>query len=360
VDLNGSLHEFILADVFQLLAQQKASGKLEVRLGDRVGFMMLMQGAIVSAQEEQESVQRKLANALRALRRLPERDIEKLLATHSGSVARFCAELLSRKALSDAELTTVARCAVEDVSCSLFSWSRGTYRFDSMDLVKQQAAPGVVLPADSVVMEAMRRSDEGKRLFGQFTDETIFVATSREHGMGGIPRDLTALCQSPDTYVLSFVDGLTSIASIVERSCLCRYRILETLYRLKEANAVAPLSAKLSQSIQAAMNKSGGVDDEHRRSLALAVGGSLLAAMVVVFIGLFVFRGIFMHSKAMQSTRAKTEIEVAQAAEKLEIAKLRYRTLVGSPPKSVEELYRAGILCPDDLAALLASQKTGK
>jgi hypothetical protein len=356
VELNGSLQAFILADVFQLLAQQKATGKLEVRRGDRVGYMILREGSIVAAVEGEETLQRKLLNAMLTLRRLPEREVNRLRELHAQNPVRLCGDLITNRRVGEEELVAMARSTVEDISCGLFTWDSGTYRFESMTTVREYVLAGVLLPADAVVMEAMRRDDEAKRLFGQISPDMIFAPASREHQLGAIPQDLAGILSAPDSYLLSFIDGLTSVEGIVEGSCLCRYRVYDTLLRLWTNNVIAPLPAKVAQSIQAASSKvDGGIDTARIRTLALAVGGSLLAVLIVAFLGVAVFQNMLMRKKTIASTKVRTEIEVMAARQKAQIAKLQFHAVKGRRAESESDLTREEYLYPRDLAPLRPS-----
>lgn len=354
MELNGTLHEYLLADVFQLLAQQKATGRLEVRSGQSIGFMVLQSGMIIAAQEREDGLVSKLTSALRQFRRMPEKDLLKLISLTGNNPARFCAELINKKFISPEELSTLARTTLEDLACNLFTWSQGSYKFDSIDTVKQWAVQGVSLPADAVVMEAMRRDDEGKRLFGKLTPDIVLVPTGREHTLGGLPKNVLEMFKSPDAYLLSQIDGLTSISGLVQLSCLTSYRIKESLYRLQQAGLVTPLPEKLSQSIQAAMarGKGGGGSPVTMSSLAVSVAGSLVTAAVIAFLGFFVFQKVIMQSKVAQSAHIRTAIELSEARQKADIAALQYQLTHGRKPDSYDQLVRSGLLLPRDIAPL--------
>jgi hypothetical protein len=356
VELNGTLHEYLLADVFQLLAQQKATGKLEVRNGNRIGFMILNEGMIVAAREEQEGVITKLATGMRILRRLPERDLEKMLSSATLTPSRFVHELTAKKLISEQELGTAARATLEDISCNLFSWSQGTYRFDPFDAVRMWMLPGVMLPADAVVMEAMRRDDESKRLFGGLTQDIILVPTGREHSLGALPRDLVELFQAPHAHVLSMVDGLTSVAGMVEQSCLCDYRIKETLVRLQQEQLVTALPEKLSQSIRAAMGRERAGFNINLSSVAISTLATVAAVAAIGFIGVFGFQRTLMRSKLAQSLEVRAEIELHEAKRKVSFANLQYHAEMGKQPSSVNDLVAAGYLTEQDIAPLQQTQ----
>jgi hypothetical protein len=326
VELNGTLHEYLLADVFQLLAQQKATGKLEVRNGNAVGFMVLNEGMIVAAKDGEEGIVKKLTNGIRLLRRAPERDLQKLCSSPSVTPGRFVHEVITRKFISEQELAAIARTTLEDICCSLFGWSQGTYRFDRFDAVRLWTLAGVALPADAVVMEP----------------------TGREHNLGGLPRDLTQLFHSPESHVLSMVDGLTSVAGMVEQSCLCEYRVKETLVHLQQAQLITALPEKLSESIKAAMGREKVGMSLNISGLAISMLATVLAVGVIGFLGVFVFQRSIMRTKLVKSMQVRTEIEVSEARQKVTVAALQYHAEFGQKAPSLEELIRTDYLTEQD------------
>jgi hypothetical protein len=201
-------------------------------------------------------------------------------------------------------------------------------------------------------MEAMRRDDEGKRQFANLQDDIVLIPISREHDLGKLPRSLTELFQSPDPYVLSMVDGLTSVGGMVEQSCLTAYRIKEALARLHQASVVAPLPEKLSLSIQAAMTRAKGGPRVTISSLAVTVTASMAAIILLVVVGTFVFQRTLMRSKLALSTQIRTEIEMAQAQRKMTAARLQFHAEKGRPAHGQEDILEAQYLRPRDLAPL--------
>jgi hypothetical protein len=337
--LSGSLHEFILADIFQLLSQQKATGKLLVTSERRSGFVILCEGEIVLAQEGRETLLQKFENFLCSIKNIPAQSIVALLEQHNQNLNLFSQAIVERAMLSAKELELLARVSIEDITCSLFSWTRGTYRFESLSKVEEYRVPEISLTTDSVMMEAMRRIDENKRLQVRITDNTIFVRSSGEQA--DPPRTseaLAAIVENAESYLLQFIDGLTPIGEIVERSCLSRYRIYETLGSLALQNQISALPSKLSQSIQAAMKKS------HYSTWGI-IGHSALSAgaCAAVIAAMFFARTLLLLNNS--STPGFWGQQQMQRAQRMEqIASLQFHIDRGHPPLETTELVQKGYL----------------
>jgi hypothetical protein len=353
VVLSGTLHEFILADVFQLLAQQKATGKLLLTYGSRSGFLILRRGDIIAAEEEEECLRTKLVNWLVDARKVSRKEIDMAVSSCGNNLGEFVAALTSREYLTVPEATAFAQATIGDLSCSLFSWSKGDYRFDSLYNVDEYAVPNVVLPADFAVMEAMRRTDEAKAVFEHVQDNTIFVPSEARAGPGEFSSDLIALVENPDRYVLSFVDGLSTVGAIVRRTCLCRYRVYEALYTLWKEGRIAPLSSKLSRSIEAAISQEEGLQLPAHVQWASSMCLGVAAVAVMVLLGVYGFREVLLGERAEASRRARMAVTATQRQRKSEIAKAHYHALVGSMPTNLAGPIEAGLLTSRDLVTPL-------
>jgi hypothetical protein len=347
--LSGTLQEFILADIFQILAQQKATGKLVLKNDKHTGTAVLQAGVIVCAEEDSENFQNKFANFLMTLRGIPENDVEELLAHFGGSVVRFTQEIVTRKYLEIKEVTALAQSTLEDFSCSLFSWSKGNYHFESMPEVNDFLTPGVSLPSDFIIMEAMRRLDESKRIHNKISDDVIFVATGHGAIAKPVNQETTSLLAKPDEYLMKYIDGLSTITTLVQKVFLSKTRIYETLYRLWEDDCIAPLPTKVSRSIKAAIDRKPQTYQALTPAYSVFVGILLTLATLLVIGILTVVRDTIYARQLRASHQLTEEVAVAQNTQKTAIAELEYRTLKFIPATDRSALIREGLISPRDI-----------
>jgi len=350
--LSGTLQEYILADVFQLLSQQKATGKLLLTSGKLEGFLVLHEGALVAAVDGAESLMAKLQNCLLTVKGVAVQDVQSLAASFGRTPDMFARELVSRQYLGPAEVATLAKTAIEDIGCSLFAWTKGEYHYESLSGVTEFAIPGISIPADSVVMEAMRRIDEIKRIKPYIQNEIIFVPVAEDRSQARISTDIADIISSPDPYILSFIDGLTTVGMIHEKSFLPRFRVIESLFALWESNRIAPLSAKISRSIQAAIRHSKmPVDYSGYVRAALIAGGAIAAA--VMLIALLSVSPRFLFPRKLEQSRLRgSEIPALISERKLEYARLHFHARTGTVNPDLSDLTRSGLLSPRDIKPL--------
>ena len=344
--LSGTLREFILADVFQLLAQQKITGKLILNNGRNEGIVVFWNGTIVAAEKEDEKFTAKLFNYLIYSKQIPSIKVRELFASFEGDLAGLSSEILNRGLMSKQQMTSFAESVIEDVACSLFLWKAGTYRFNSMRSVDSLIPAGISIPVENIIMEAMRRIDEWHRMMEFITEETIFVRSQRKDDQR---KGVSDPIQNPADYIYTCIDGTSPVKEFVKSSCLTEYKIYEALYYLVQHQKILPLSDRISQSVQAALQKK-----EREKSTTsfstlfsvLAVIGIILVVVLVVWI---LFKGVLFPETTVSAYLNKYELPSSLAEEKVSIAYLQYRTLFGTRPRSAKDLKMSGLINNQDL-----------
>jgi len=352
VVLSGSLHEFILADIFQLLSQQNATGRLSVTSDRRSGYVILSHGSIIAAVEGRECIEEKIIASLRTVKKVSEKKLASIANELGTNPQKLSTHICNNGLLSKEELGALALATIEDISCSLFAWDKGEYKFESLEDVEKYLVAGVSITTDNVIMEAMRRIDENKRLQIRINDNTIFVLTSNAPlQKGPVEMDIAAIVNQPQQYLLAFIDGTSTIGDICKNSLVSRYRIYETIGELSINEAIVPLAPKLSNSIQAAIKKQKPSVLNSFLKSSIAVG-----ICILIIISILLLRSIlFLKNKPVQE-QGKGSTEYIESLQKETIGELYYNALRGEKPKSKNDLIKARILKLRDIAPLLKNK----
>ena len=173
--LSGTLREFILADVFQLLAQQKITGKLHLSSASEDGFVIFKIGVIVCAFKDTEHLETKLESYLLEMRKVNVHQFKAIMSAFKEDLHGLTNEIIAQSLMSVEEMSAFSLSIVEDITCSMFLWKSGSYRFSSMRSVDKLIPGNCTIPIENIVMEAMRRTDEWNRMLEHIKDETNFV-----------------------------------------------------------------------------------------------------------------------------------------------------------------------------------------
>ncbi|MFP4014761.1 MAG: DUF4388 domain-containing protein [Chitinispirillaceae bacterium] len=344
--LSGTLKEFILADVFHLLTQQKITGKLFLSDGQSEGAIIFKSGMIVGAEKDEETLQNKLFNFLVDVKKKSPEHLNTLFTSHEGNLNGLCAALVDRNLMTVKEIKTFADNCVEDITCSLLMWKSGVYRFNSLRSVIPLACSTVSISSENIIMEGMRRVDEWNRMVDKINEDSVFVKTDRSAPEAA---ELDIFCK-PEEYIYTLLDGSSSVSSIVRSSCLSEYKVYESLHMLLQTQRIIPLPPKISQTIQAAIDRK-----ELEGTSSSGTKTALSSLFTIGFVGLILLFGIAFKSFLMsditsESRRKRSELFFSQTQEKIVNASLFHQALTGEEDSGPEELKKAGLLTGHDLS----------
>ena len=164
--LNGTLEEFILADILNMLMLHKATGHLLLTDEKREGSIIFRSGNIAGAECGDENLSAKLFKYMVDIRRIPADCVNLLFNAHTDNLQALAADILERSMMTSNEFKCFAKRCVEDICCGLLAWERGAYRFNSMQCVTALICGTVAIPPENIILEGMRRADEWARMRG--------------------------------------------------------------------------------------------------------------------------------------------------------------------------------------------------
>lgn len=286
--LSGTLREFILADVFQLLAQQKITGKLILTSGRSQGMVIFKNGLVAGAEKDDEHFTSKLFNYLVDIKNLKESQAQEIFALCEGDLGELTHQIESRNLLTNQELALFAESVVEDVACSMFLWKTGTYRFNSLKAVDTLNPATISIPVENIVMEAMRRIDEWARMREVISHEIIFVKAEKNDSLSN---DIFDPFERTADYVFSLINGISPVTEIIKNSCLTEYKIYETLNSLLIAEKITPLSEKITRSVQAALEKKIRDNQKSPFTIVYSILTTISIILLILLISWFFMRG---------------------------------------------------------------------
>ncbi|MCX7726582.1 MAG: DUF4388 domain-containing protein [Chitinispirillaceae bacterium] len=249
--ISGTLREFILADVMQLLAQQKITGKLILDNGKKEGYVFFKDGLVVSAMYEGESFQAKLFCFFTEIRQETKSKVREFFSKYEGRIAELTQYIENKGILAHEELYNYATNLIMDIACSFFFWKGGQYKFEALRTVDHLIPAGVSIPVENIVMEAMRRVDEWNRIRKNFNEETIFMHTDKKVDLSNFNNPL----EKPELYLYLRIDGTTPVKDLLSDAFISEYRTYESINFLLTEGLIVPLPETVTQSIRAAIRK---------------------------------------------------------------------------------------------------------
>lgn len=351
--LSGTLREFILADVFQLLTQQKITGKLILNSGKNEGFVIFKNGQIIYAEKDNEKLTEKTLNYLKRFSKKPLDSINETISSLSNDIHALTFELTKRGLLTNEEMSSMAESVIEDICCSLFLWKTGTYRFASLRTVEEFTLLNLIFPVENIIMEAMRRTDEWYRMQEFVKIDTVFVRNSKEF----VTDNLTsAPFKEPQNYILNHVDGTSPVSEIVKDCCLSEYKVYETLYNLCLSNTIVPLSDQYTRSVKAALEHKKRERSISPFSSLISIAAVTCTITLLIFILSLLINKVFLSKPLDEYHKFITEIKSSISQQNVSIADIYYRTFSGKKADNVEQLSSFKLIAKKDILNLKSEE----
>ncbi len=158
--LEGTLSDFSLPDIFQLISLQRKSGILTLKSSRDVISIYFTEGNILAADSEQDPIESRLGYYLVRGRFITEENLKRALDVQKETLQRLGNILLSNNMLNNDDLQKTLQLVIMQKIYRVFRWRDGEYHFDAEVPVEFKDDYFTPIPAQGVLMEAVRMTDE--------------------------------------------------------------------------------------------------------------------------------------------------------------------------------------------------------
>lgn len=244
--LKGSLRDFSLPDLFQLLHFGKKNGTLNITNGDVKGYVCFRNGNVFFATHNWKRPP--LGQRLIDSGMISEEQIEEALdlqkTTRKGQ--RLGNILVELGYLSRESLEVFVQEQIRDAVFHLLRWTEGEFDFDPNEIFPEEDI-GLSMSTEDLIMEGSRRLDEWYQIERKVPSlDTVFKMT-KVPGKEASDIDLT----SEEWLVLYHVDGESTVRDIIEKSGQSALIACKALYGLVTAGLVALVGGEEAEAPQA-------------------------------------------------------------------------------------------------------------
>ncbi|MCL4809358.1 MAG: DUF4388 domain-containing protein, partial [Thermoanaerobaculia bacterium] len=250
--LEGTLHDFALADILQLIALQKKTGLLTLRGPDDTVILGFDGGALVTAESQARRVDTRLGTLLVKTRSLSPDALAKALEIQGQTLQRLGFILLKNGFCDADQLRAGLDAQVRKIAYGLFRWVDGDYVFDQQDRVDYDREYVRPIQVESLLMEGARMLDEwpiiqkvvrspeivyqripvGQRVEPAEGADDVEEIGDATHARLRERRDGAIRISRAEWSVYELVDGRRSIGDIVERTFLSDFEGAKAFFDL--------------------------------------------------------------------------------------------------------------------------------
>ncbi|MEJ2182791.1 MAG: DUF4388 domain-containing protein [Nitrospirota bacterium] len=225
--LEGSLKEFSLADILQLLYFQKKTGVLILQGRQDKVRLHFNKGNIVGAESRKRDAENRLGRVLVKRGVVTAQQLQAAVEKQKSEGRKFGAVLVNEGYATPEQVQEVITFQINEALAQLFSWQEGKYEFVPQSIPMDNDI-GVSLDTQHVLMEGLRLVDEWSQLKGRVDIETVFER-----------RDSASYEPSPEEEkVLAYVDGENDVAAVAELSGVDSFQVSVLLLGLMDKKVV--------------------------------------------------------------------------------------------------------------------------
>lgn len=237
----GTLKDFKVPDILQLISYQKKSGLLTFTSNDGFITLIFEKGFIVGVDSFPKKLELRSGNVLVKQDLISEEMLDRALSIQKRTNQKIGEILISMGLTSESIILEALQTQASEIILSLFKWKKGEYNFKVMDFIDKSMKTIEPLPTDNILMEGVQMLDEWPLIEKQIPNENmVFNPSNIESKNIKIVDEDEDFKEDPnkiyltesETGVLKYINGENSVKDLVEMGVFTKYKIYKSISNL--------------------------------------------------------------------------------------------------------------------------------
>jgi len=337
--LTGSMRDFGISEILQLIGHQQKTGTLRVKDQSRNVSILFENGHIVDAHHEPYNEAFDLASMLVRSGMVSRKDMTFAQKKHKDTLKPLEHQLLEAGLISLEELRSMVSLANLEIIYSLFLWKDGDYSFEAgpVNYPHQWVEP---ISSEQVLMDGYRIKDEWPLIKKDIPDEKRKLEkVAGEFG----PDDKL---DDEQQRIYNLVDGERSINDLVYLARMGRFDVLKIIRELIGAGRVRMAEGEVEESAR---------DFKGFLVKAAAVLAVLAGVAATGFGGMDVVKDRFLKEGHGADERNRQALWATYKRDRVANALSAYAAIEGRYPETLDALVEKGMVSKGDLSTALGS-----
>lgn len=225
--LEGSLKDFGLADILQLIFFQKKTGILNINARFDKVKLTFIDGNIVGAESKKRIEANRLGKVLVKKGLLKEAELKTILEEQKDSNIKLGSILIKKGLVKKEDIIDVLTNQIKETVIQIFGWKDGYYEFIPQAIPPDKDIP-ISIDTQHLLMEGLRIVDEWTLIEGKITLDSVFEK---------IPNPISELSKEEEE-ILSLIDGENDVSTIIDISGKDDFFVSKTILSLLEKQAI--------------------------------------------------------------------------------------------------------------------------
>ncbi|HUL20228.1 MAG TPA: DUF4388 domain-containing protein [Thermodesulfobacteriota bacterium] len=347
--LQGTLKDFSITEIIQLIGQQLKTGILRIRRGKDLVEIHFVDGMIVHVYSNYRGKKDLIGEILVKAELISQDQLDRVLKIQKESLKYLGEILVELQLLTKDDVLKVISTQIYETIYDLFWWDDGQFNFD-LKLVESYKKIPFALSTEQVLLNILRMVDEWSEIEKKiYSPYLVFrrILKLEEKSVDGLPSQsyLKEKLTSEQELIYNLVDGTRTVQDIIDRSLLGKFNASEILVDLSGMGLIETAGVRTPGIIK----KVSMVN--FRRALTFAYYGGFL---ILIFLVLFYIRPSFLHH-LWESKIDRVDVDVpVHLLHKTQLDRIKnalevYLLEKGQYPSRLEELITAKLLQKSDL-----------
>jgi hypothetical protein len=355
--LEGTLEDFSLADIFQLIGIQRKTGILTLKNSQETVSVTFHHGMVVGADSIPKKLEDRLGKVLVKTGLITQEGLKEALDLQQKTLQKIGFILVDQKYISKDQLKEALQIQVTQMIYRLFRWTSGEYYFDQKARVDPEAAESIPpVSAESILMEGIHMIDEWPVIEKKISNTNLVfrpmipaedLELNDQDGEERVNGDKVRLSRE-EYSVYQLVNGQSTVAEVVEGSKLGEFHTCKAIYDLLERKIIEPAAANPRVSLQPTISiraQKEGIDFSH---FALP----LLAAVILIAVILGIRDPLKIPLSSFFEANDEADLKARlndTRLNQLDSSIMMYFYVHGSLPARLEELVESNYLREEDI-----------
>jgi hypothetical protein len=262
--LEGTIKDFGLPDIFQLIGLQRKTGILTLNNEKDNVTVTFENGMVVMADQTSKRLEDRLGAVLVKQGKLSKDRLEEALQTQKATLQRLGHVLVAQNYITSKDLKDAIQVQISQTVFKVFRWRDGEYHFAPADTVEWDRDSFSPLSADFILMEGIRMVDEWpiieKKIpsmdivFRPVVDPALIEVGSAD-GDEGAKRSAASSSNKirltpEEERIFRKVDGTRTVQGIIDSTGLGEFDTCRILFDLLNRNLVSTVGRGVTKETE--------------------------------------------------------------------------------------------------------------
>jgi hypothetical protein len=245
----GTLKEFKVPDILQLLSLQRKTGILTFTSSDGFITLIFESGMIVGVDSFPKKLEMRVGSVLVKQDFISEEMLNRALAIQKRTNQKIGEILVGMGLIGKETIVESLKTQAIQIVLSLFKWKKGEYNFKIQEYLDEGMKIIEPIPTDNLIMEGVQMLDEWPLIKKLVPDESmvfepVLIDTKDLEIVSeyeDIPEveEKTYLTET-EANLLKYINGQNSVRELVELGVFTEYKVYKSLFNLIKKKIIKP------------------------------------------------------------------------------------------------------------------------